>query len=153
MAFRTSDAALSTEKEPSSSDMDMQLERRAAPIDPIPTAHGQRDIHASGIDAPELHPDRARSETDRLLDRLHRAALNDDGREMHAVGRDYLRSPNGQAWPQDVQEYGQAAQAREQQAAWEAQHLQQAAEQMRSEERRVVQACVRTGRSRLSTYY
>src|SRR3546814_20902580 len=77
------------------------------------------------IDAPELHPDRARSETDRLLDRLHRAALNDDGREMHAVGRDYLRSPNGQAWQQDVQEYGQAAQAREQQAAWEAQHLQQ----------------------------
>src|SRR3546814_11539967 len=88
------------------------------------------DIHASGIDAPELHADRARSETDRLLDRLHRAALNDDGREMHAVGRDYLRSPNGQAWQQDVQEYGQAAQAREQQAAWEAQHLQQAAEQM-----------------------
>src|SRR3546814_4798689 len=94
--------------------MDMQLERRGVPIGPVPTAHGQRDIHASGIDAPELHPDRARSETDRLLDSLHRAALNDDGREMHAVGRDYLRSPNGQAWQQDVQEYGQAAQAREQ---------------------------------------
>src|SRR3546814_3285922 len=84
------------------------------------------------------NPVSARSETDRLLDRLHRAALSDDGREMHAVGRDYLRSPNGQAWQQDVQEYSQAAQTREQQAAWEAQQLQQAAEQMhrphRSEE-------------------
>src|SRR3546814_11816519 len=76
------------------------------------------------------NPVSARSETDLLLDRLHRAALSDDGREMHAVGRDYLRSPNGQAWRQDVQEYSQAAQTREQQAAWEAQQLQQAAEQM-----------------------
>src|SRR3546814_13804219 len=49
---------------------------------------------------------------------------------MHAVGRDYLRSPNGQAWQQDVQEYSQAAQTREQQAAWEAPQLQHAAEQM-----------------------
>src|SRR3546814_6357628 len=105
---------------------------------PFPTRRSsdlQSRIRASEIDAPEMqapNPVSARSETDLLLDRLHRAALSDDGREMHAVGRDYLRSPNGQAWRQDVQEYSQAAQTREQQAAWEAQQLQQAAE--RSEE-------------------
>src|SRR3546814_11736530 len=70
------------------------------------------------------NPVSASSETELLLDRLHRAALSDDGRALHAVGRDYMRSPNGQAWRQDVQEYSQAAQTREQQAAREAQQLQ-----------------------------
>ena len=125
-----SDASLCAEKEPFDRDMDRQLERRGVPIGPVPVTRGQRGIHASGIDAPELHPDMARSETNRLFDRLHRAALNDDGREMHAVGRDYLQSPDGQAWRQDVHEYNQAAQAREQQMAWEAQQQQQAAEQL-----------------------
>src|SRR3546814_20995080 len=81
--------------------MDAQLERRGVPIGPVPGEYGQRRIRSSEIDAPEMqapNPVSARSETDLLLDRLHRAALSDDGREMHAVGRDYLRSPNGQAW-------------------------------------------------------
>src|SRR3546814_244224 len=127
------DVQACAEKEPFDPAVDAQLERRGVPIGPVPGEYGQRRIRSSEIDAPEMqapNPVSARSETDRLLDRLHRAALSDDGREMHAIGRDYLRSPNGQAWRQDVQEYSQAAQTREQQAAWEAQQLQQAAEQM-----------------------
>src|SRR3546814_12916784 len=108
---------------------------------PFPTRRSsdlQSRIRSSEIDAPEMqapNPVSARSETDRLLDRLHRAALSDDGRENHAIGRDYLRSPNGQAWRQDVQEYSQARQTREQQAAWEAQQLQKAAAQTHPHER------------------
>lgn len=125
-------ASICTEKEPFDPDMDRQLERRGVPIGPIPDTHGRSQIRMFGIDVPGAHalqPDTDRNETDRLFDRLHRAALNDDGREMHAVGRDYLRSPNGQAWRQDVQEYSQAVQAEEQQAVREAQQ-QQAVEQM-----------------------
>ena len=124
------DAPACAEKEPFDPDMDRQLERRGVPIGPVPMARGERNIQASGIDASELHPGIARSETDRLFDRLHRAALTDDDREMHAVGRDYLRSPDGQSWRQNVHEYSQAARAREQQLAWEAQQQQQAAGQL-----------------------
>lgn len=125
------DAPLCAEKEPFDPDMDGQLERRGVPIGPIPTARGQRTIPASGISATELHPDTPRSETDRLFDRLHRAALNDDNREMHAVGHDYLHSPDGRAWRQDVHEHSQASQAREQQMAWALQQQQPAAEMHR----------------------
>lgn len=127
------DAPACVEKEPFDPVMDSRLERRGVPIGALPAAHGQRTIHASGWYSPEtqaLHPDPARSESDRLFDRLHRAALINDDREIHAVGHDYLHSLNGQAWQQDVREYSQAAKAQEQQATWEAQQLQQAAEQM-----------------------
>src|SRR3546814_19748323 len=98
--------------------MDAQLERRGVPIGPVPGEYGQRRIRSSEIDAPEMqapNPVSARSETDLLLDRLHRAAMSDDGREMHAVGRDYLRSPNGQAGRQAVTAATPAAKTREQQ--------------------------------------
>lgn len=127
------DAPTCAEKEPFDPIMDSRLERRGVPIGAVPLVHGQRTIRASEVDGPEtqaLFPDSARSETDRLFDRLHRAALSDDDRQMHAVGRDYLRTPDGQSWRQDVHEYSQAAQMREQQMAWEAQQQQQAAEQL-----------------------
>lgn len=123
------------EKEPFDPGMDRQLERRGVPIGPVPEeTHQQRKTRASETGAPEihaLHPAAPGNETDRLFDRLYHASLSNDNRAMHAVGHDYLRSPNGQTWRQDVREYTQAAQVQERQAAWEAQQQQQAVEQAR----------------------
>src|SRR3546814_13124998 len=94
------DVQACAEKEPFDPALDAQLERRGVPIGPVPGEYGQRRIRSSEIDAPEMqapNPVSARSETDLLHDRLHRAARSDDGREMLAVGRDSRRPPTGKA--------------------------------------------------------
>jgi hypothetical protein len=127
-AFCRNDATLCAEKEPFDPAMDRRLERRGVPIGPLPAARTQDIAPVSGKDGAELQADMPRSETERLFDRLHRAALQGDNRGMHAVGNDYLNSADGQAWRQDVYDHGRAAQAQELQAAWLVQQ-QQAVEQ------------------------
>ncbi|MEO8746426.1 MAG: DUF2235 domain-containing protein [Rhodanobacter sp.] len=46
--------------------------------------------------------DLTQSDLDKLIDRLYQGALHSDAKAMDAVTRDYLRTPHGQAWQQQV---------------------------------------------------
>jgi len=47
---------------------------------------------------------------DAMVDRLYQAALQHDGRAMDTVASDYLRSPAGNGWSREIQQYSQELQ-------------------------------------------
>lgn len=50
------------------------------------------------------------SDLDQLIDRLYQGALHHDAKAMDAAASDYLRTPQGQAWEQQILHYGPALQ-------------------------------------------
>lgn len=69
-----------------------------------------------GDDTPE-----SKSHLDTLIDRLYQGAIDKDDAAMKSVTQDYMRSPMGQQFQQEVGLYKQSLQLQEQQAALEAQ--------------------------------
>lgn len=53
----------------------------------------------------------AAASIDDMVNRLYQAALQHDGPAMDAAANEYLRSPAGNGWSREIQQYGQALQA------------------------------------------
>ncbi|MDM0104813.1 hypothetical protein QTH97_07705 [Variovorax sp. J22R24] len=111
-------------KDPMSPELERQLERRAA----------APSLDATAIEsvAPFAPP---RSDLDRMIDQLYAASLSGNDADwqqaMQTTSQQFMRSPQGQAWQQEVDQYGLALQA--QQAELEAQQLRQQALQRHRE--------------------
>lgn len=121
-------------KDPMSPELEQQLERRTAPM---PLAPGQQEpVQESGTQETGRYPAAPRSEMDDLIDQLYNASLGNDptawNKAAQSVSDQYMASPPGQAWQQEVQQYGQAQRQQEQQEALEAQQ-QMAARQTQQE--------------------
>ncbi|HET6805462.1 MAG TPA: DUF2235 domain-containing protein [Frateuria sp.] len=76
---------------------------RAVAIAPAP---GARETARHPVPAPVATPD----PVDAMIERLYRAALDQDDHAMDAVAGDYLQSPQGTAWWREVQQYSQEMQ-------------------------------------------
>jgi hypothetical protein len=122
-------------KDPISPELEMQVERRAGPM---PPGHGRNgnpvdEWHLDVETRSPRRPEPDRSFLDAVIDRLSQGALARDDNAMTAAVNDYLRSPLGRQFGDEVAQQGRIMDAQEQRAALDAQLLAgQQAETMRN---------------------
>ncbi|WP_084500020.1 phospholipase effector Tle1 domain-containing protein [Luteimonas mephitis] len=112
-------------KDPISAELEMRIERRAAPVQP---GHGRaaRQEDERQLVAETMLPgpiDPRKSFLDGVIDRLSQGALARDDNAMAGAVDDYLRSPMGRQFAGEVARQRQDLDAQEQQAALDAQLL------------------------------
>lgn len=110
--------------EPRDDTLSRQFDFQAVTIGAIPTiarntAEEPRTT-APAADQPVTAPRPTPDPVDAMIERLYQAALRHDDRAMDAVAHDYLQSPQGTRWWQDIQPYGQSLQPLPSQAKQEA---------------------------------
>jgi hypothetical protein len=88
-----------------------QFDFRDVAIGDVPVAarnHAEQLVPASMHDTSAAVSDRS---VDDMIERLYQAALARDDRAMDAVADEYLESPQGDRWWQEIRQYGQTMQA------------------------------------------
>lgn len=115
------------QKDPISAELETQVERRTAPVLPSLGSQSKHEDQQQSIEPGRTRQDRngpeERSFLDGLIDRLHKGAIDKDDKAMSAAVDDYLRSPPGQQFRNEVGQRMQAIDAQERQMALESQQL------------------------------
>jgi hypothetical protein len=99
--------------EPRDDALSRLFEFRVVAVGPVPTTARETAEEPPMGNSVALPPSTHRTATDpvdAMIERLYQAALRQDDRAMDTVALDYLQSPQGTRWWQEIQQYGPSLQ-------------------------------------------